>query len=641
MEMKTILAGSTININRSDGRVHPAVVVAVNQEGNFVRVEWFENGETKGKDLDFNVAAMLNPNLKMSNSETSPKFAKPNNVENCFVNPQRRGIPVNNRRTNVGKKRLTSNMLSEISTPAETIPKLNSSRSQCRELQNQNTVIQEVDSKFQKNKYEKRHKQQPISTATKKSQSNPYRQLATMVAEYRGRLTFEPLAMDDVVEDHQITVCVRKRPMNKFELNKNEVDIISVPRKKTLIVHEPKTKVDLTKYIENHTFKFDYSFDEKCDNAVVYKYTAQPLVKTIFEGGFATCFAYGQTGSGKTYTMSGDVIGTDSGIYALAITDVFRLINSPKFRHLNLSVSCSFFEIYSGKVLDLLNSKSVLKILEDGKQQVQVVGLKERYVTNTNEVLALISKGDILRTSGQTSANTNSSRSHAVFQIYLRKNGSVHGKLSLIDLAGNERGADTFSADRQTRLEGGEINKSLLALKECIRALGRKGAHLPFRVSKLTQVLRDSFVGNNSRTCMIAMVSPSVCSCENTLNTLRYADRVKELGSGDHTNESTVTNGKFDYSENVSSVHSVENNSKQFAEFQQAENRLFNNHRSILVKLAEAEREGQHLLKMTNNYEFDKKSYVDKFENLVDDAISNLLVSKDYIDDFKSKMPKF
>lgn len=96
-------------------------------------------------------------------------------------------------------------------------------------------------------------------------------------------------------------------------------------------------------------------------------------------------------------------------------------------------------------------------------------------------------------------------------------------------MAGNERGADTQSANRQVRMEGAEINKSLLALKECIRALGKQSVHLPFRVSKLTQVLRDSFIGEKSKTCMIAMISPGLSSCEHTLNTLRYANRVKEL----------------------------------------------------------------------------------------------------------------
>lgn len=165
---------------------------------------------------------------------------------------------------------------------------------------------------------------------------------------------------------------------------------------------------------------------------------------------------------------------------------------------------------------------------------MQVVGLTERSVETVEDVLKLIQVGNSARTSGQTSANSNSSRSHAVFQIILRTPmAKLHGKFSLIDLAGNERGADTSSADRQTRMEGAEINKSLLALKECIRALGRKGAHLPFRVSKLTQVLRDSFIGEKSKTCMIAMMSPGLNSCEHSLNTLRYANRVKELSALD------------------------------------------------------------------------------------------------------------
>ena len=222
------------------------------------------------------------------------------------------------------------------------------------------------------------------------------------------------------------------------------------------------------------------------------------------------------------------------GIYALAARDVFRLLKT-KYKSMGLYCEAAFFEIYSGKVFDLLNGKAKLRVLEDGKAVVNVVGLKMERVGNVEEVLRLLQQGHAARTSGQTSANLHSSRSHAVFQLILRKTQTrkLHGKFSLIDLAGNERGADTNSSDRITRMEGAEINKSLLALKECIRALGRKGAHLPFRASKLTQVLRDSFIGSKARTCMIATISPGMGCCEHTLNTLRYADRVKELGVDD------------------------------------------------------------------------------------------------------------
>ncbi|KAL3186626.1 hypothetical protein MRX96_027437 [Rhipicephalus microplus] len=208
----------------------------------------------------------------------------------------------------------------------------------------------------------------------------------------------------------------------------------------------------------------------------------------------ATCFAYGQMGSGKTHTMDGDFFGNtqdcSKGIYGLATKDVFRLLNSLEYKNKDLVVSSSFFEIYSGKVFDLLNSKAILHVLEYAKKQVQVVGLVGREVHTVDEVLKLIRRGKSVRTSGKTSANQNSSRSHAVFQIILRqrKSSLLHGKFSFIDLAGNERGADTSTAYRQTRMKGADINKSLLALKECIRALGRWGSHLPFRASKLTQV---------------------------------------------------------------------------------------------------------------------------------------------------------
>ena len=324
-------------------------------------------------------------------------------------------------------------------------------------------VVKEID-RLKKNREERRAKQAEILEEKSAKQSvdpgNPNWEFLCMIRDYQEQLDFNPLNDSDDVVEHQITVCVRKRPLAKKEKVRKEVDVITCPNKDQAIVHEPKTKVDLSKYLDNQHFRFDYVFDDSADNQLVYKYTARPLVQNIFEGGMATCFAYGQTGSGKTHTMGGEFHGktqdSKNGIYALATKDVFKYLTSPKYKSLKLQVSCSYFEIYSGKVFDLLSGKSKLRVLEDGKQQVQVVGLTESVVESVDDVLKLITSGNNLRTSGQTSANQHSSRSHAVFQIILRNNTTkkpLYGKFSLIDLAGNERGADTSSANRQTSTE--------------------------------------------------------------------------------------------------------------------------------------------------------------------------------------------
>ncbi|KAH8018706.1 hypothetical protein HPB51_010538 [Rhipicephalus microplus] len=347
---------------------------------------------------------------------------------------------------------------------------------------------------------------------------------------------------------------------------------------------------------------------------LVYKYTARPLIQIIFDGGMATCFAYGQMGSGKTHTMDGDFFGNtqdcSKGIYGLATKDVFRLLNSLEYKNKDLVVSSSFFEIYSGTVFDLLNSKAILHVLEYAKKQVQVVGLVGREVHTVDEVLKLIRRGKSVRTSGKTSANQNSSRSHAVFQIILRqrKSSLLHGKFSLIDLAGNERGADTSTAYRQTRMKGVDINKSLLALKECIRVLGRRGSHLPFRASKLTQVLRDSFVGENSRTCMIATISPGFKSCQHSLNTLRYADRVKEVGVEDSPDLKPASNEK----EKVAAENYMYTVNETIFHIQDIEEQIQDLHKTVLDASQKWMLQDIDLLTMTNEVDYDHGLYVKK-----------------------------
>jgi kinesin family protein 2/24 len=517
--------------------------------------------------------------------------------------------------------------------------------------------VKEVE-KIRKQREERRAKQADAIQQRKDDGDigHPNWEFLHMIREFRSHIDVKPLQMSEPIGDHRICVCVRKRPLNKKEISKKDIDVVTIPDKENTMVHECKLKVDLTKYLDNHQFRFDYSFDENSTNALVYRYTAQPLVETIFDRGMATCFAYGQTGSGKTHTMGGEFQGKEQdcrkGIYCLAAQDVFRLAKLPKNKSKDLAISCSFFEIYSGKVFDLLNERRKLSVLEDGNQIVQVVGLQEEVVTDVPDVLQLIQSGNVVRTSGTTSANQHSSRSHAIFQIILRKrtNGKLYGKFSLIDLAGNERGADTSSANRQTRMEGAEINKSLLALKECIRALGKKGAHLPFRASKLTQVLRDSFIGDKARTCMIATISPGLSSCEHSLNTLRYADRVKELETnapskaGAGGDNPVVTNGNQAASSSVAKLeaasimtptendlvllHKSLKNSQESSDdlltfhevmshLVEAQEELIEEHRCVVQDFKDLADEEEQLLDQVDDPDYDIEVYVQRLTEIL------------------------
>ncbi|XP_074788856.1 kinesin-like protein KIF2A isoform X4 [Athene noctua] len=527
------------------------MVTSLNEDNESVTVEWIENGDTKGKEIDLESIFSLNPDLAPDEDiepgpETAPPPTPPAKV-NKIVKSRRytaavkNDVPARDNRV-VGSARARPTQLPEQPSSSQQngiVSDISPVQAAKKEFgppsRRKSNCVKEVE-KLQEKREKRRLQQQELreKRAQDVDATNPNYEIMCMIRDFRGSLDYRPLTTADPIDEHRICVCVRKRPLNRKETLMKDLDVITIPSKDVVMVHEPKQKVDLTRYLENQTFRFDYAFDDTAPNEMVYRFTARPLVETIFERGMATCFAYGQTGSGKTHTMGGDFSGKNQdcskGIYALAARDVFLMLKKPNYKKLELQVYATFFEIYSGKVFDLLNRKTKLRVLEDGKQQVQVVGLQEREVKCVEDVLKLIEIGNSCRTSGQTSANAHSSRSHAVFQIILRRKGKLHGKFSLIDLAGNERGADTSSADRQTRLEGAEINKSLLALKECIRALGRNKPHTPFRASKLTQVLRDSFIGENSRTCMIATISPGMASCENTLNTLRYANRVKEFG---------------------------------------------------------------------------------------------------------------
>uniref|UniRef100_A0A667XEI5 Kinesin-like protein n=1 Tax=Myripristis murdjan TaxID=586833 RepID=A0A667XEI5_9TELE len=610
------------------------MVTSLNEDNESVTVEWIENGDTKGKEIDLESIFALNPDVAPDEEIAPSPETPPPPTPTCVK---------------VSK-------IAKVSMQ----PWLATRR--------KSNCVKEVE-KLQEKRERRRLQQQELreKRAQEVDTTIPNYEIMYMIRDFRASLDYRPLTTADLIEEHRICVCVRKRPLNKKELTMKDLDVITIPSKDVVMVHEPKQKVDLTRYLENQTFRFDYAFDDSTTNEMVYRFTARPLVETIFERGMATCFAYGQTGSGKTHTMGGDFSGKNQdcskGIYALAARDVFLMLKKPNYKKLDLQVYATFFEIYSGKVFDLLNRKAKLRVLEDGKQQVQVVGLQEKEVKCTEDVLKLIEVGNSCRTSGQTSANAHSSRSHAVFQIILRRKGKMHGKFSLIDLAGNERGADTSSADRQTRLEGAEINKSLLALKECIRALGRNKPHTPFRASKLTQVLRDSFIGENSRTCMIATISPGMTSCENTLNTLRYANRVKELTvdpnqvmEGGRPNIHTVNQLDLLDEEWLSSSpqrddlkllceQNEEEVSPQLFTFHEAvsqmvemEEQVLEDHRAVFQESIRWLEDEKVLLEMTEEVDYDVDSYATQLEQILDQKIDILTELRDKVKSFRSAL---
>ena len=371
-------------------------------------------------------------------------------------------------------------------------------------------------------------------------------------------------------EDSKIFVVVRKRPRSQKEINNGDIDCISVINPRT-IVHECKVQVDgITKYIEDHEFYFDNSFNENDDTNVVYKYTISPIINLILNQGIVTCFAYGQTGSGKTYTMK--------GIENLSIDDLFS--ESAKLGD-KFDFYISFFEIYGGRLFDLLNNKNKLQVLDDKNGKVQIYGLITQQVDSKEQMHKIIEAANAIRITHNTVTNETSSRSHAICNIIIKKKGNdeEYGKLSLVDLAGSERAQETQSNNRQRRAEGAEINKSLLALKECIRALDEKktnpDTHVPFRASKLTHVLRDSFVSKSdkSKIIMISCVSPTYTSANHTLNTLRYSDRLKEQTKqhfgGNYNNvnngrgiNQNGNNNSNNLNNNINHIPSPKNNNK-------------------------------------------------------------------------------
>ncbi|KAK1433180.1 hypothetical protein QVD17_10086 [Tagetes erecta] len=359
-----------------------------------------------------------------------------------------------------------------------------------------------------------------------------------------------------------LTVAVKCRPLTEKERGR---DIVRVNNNKEVVILDPDLSKDYLDRIQNRTkerrYTFDYAFAPDSKNADVYERSISSTISGVVHGLNATVFAYGSTGSGKTYTM----VGTegDPGLMVLSLHTIFDFIKNDKSSDV-FEVTCSYLEVYNEVIYDLLEKSSGhLELREDPEQGMIVAGLRCIKVNSADKILELLNVGNSRRKTDSTDANETSSRSHAVLEItVLRKQKRkyrsqvIRGKLALVDLAGSERASETNNGGQKLR-DGANINRSLLALANCINALGKqhkKGlAYVPYRNSKLTRILKVGLSGN-SQTVMIATISPADNQYHHTVNTLKYADRAKEIKTHIQKNIGTVDTHVSDYQRMIDSL---------------------------------------------------------------------------------------
>ncbi|PIA56567.1 hypothetical protein AQUCO_00700723v1 [Aquilegia coerulea] len=374
-------------------------------------------------------------------------------------------------------------------------------------------------------------------------------------------------------EDCCVKVAVHIRPLIGDEKLQGCKDCV------TVVPNKPQVQIG------SHCFTFDHVYGNNASpSSSMFEECAAPLVDGLFQGYNATVLAYGQTGSGKTYTMgTGYRDGCQTGITPQVMNALFNKIETLK-HEVEFQLHVSFIEILKEEVRDLLDLASVNKsetanghagkVTIPGKPPIQIretsngvitlAGSTEVAVSSLKEMAACLEQGSFSRATGSTNMNNQSSRSHAIFTITLeqmRKLGPVRpgesspvddmseeylcAKLHLVDLAGSERAKRTGSDGLRFK-EGVHINKGLLALGNVISALGdekkrKEGAHVPYRDSKLTRLLQDS-LGGNSRTVMIACISPADINAEETLNTLKYANRARNIQNKPIVNRDPISN---------------------------------------------------------------------------------------------------
>uniref|UniRef100_A0A2K6ESM5 Kinesin family member 13A n=1 Tax=Propithecus coquereli TaxID=379532 RepID=A0A2K6ESM5_PROCO len=352
------------------------------------------------------------------------------------------------------------------------------------------------------------------------------------------------------MSDTKVKVAVRVRPMNRRELELNTKCVVEMEGNQT-VLHPPPSNTKQGERKPPKVFAFDYCFwsmDESntakyAGQEVVFKCLGEGILEKAFQGYNACIFAYGQTGSGKSFSMMGHA--EQLGLIPRLCCALFKRISVEQNESQTFKVEVSYMEIYNEKVRDLLDpkgSRQSLKVREHKVLGPYVDGLSQLAVTSFEDIESLMSEGNKSRTVAATNMNEESSRSHAVFNIIITQtlydlqsgnSGEKVSKVSLVDLAGSERVSKTGAAGERLK-EGSNINKSLTTLGLVISSLADQAAgkgknkFVPYRDSVLTWLLKDN-LGGNSQTSMIATISPAADNYEETLSTLRYADRAKRI----------------------------------------------------------------------------------------------------------------
>uniref|UniRef100_H3B8Z8 Kinesin-like protein n=1 Tax=Latimeria chalumnae TaxID=7897 RepID=H3B8Z8_LATCH len=356
------------------------------------------------------------------------------------------------------------------------------------------------------------------------------------------------MATREELEGGNVSVVVRVRPPNQREQDENHRHVVHVVDS-NMLVFDPDEAEDESMGVfsrfkghlatkqkgKDLKFVFDRVFSENASQLEVFEFTTKNILDGVLNGYNCSVFAYGATGAGKTHTMLG--CEGNPGVMYLTMMELYRRIDAIKDEK-RCEVAVSYLEVYNEQIHDLLEPKKPLAVREDRQKGVVVQGLSFHQPKSAEQLLEVLANGNKNRTQHPTDANATSSRSHAIFQIYVKQEDRIGSlkqnlrvaKMCLIDLAGSERASSTNASGERLR-EGANINRSLLALINVINALAdrkTKKPHIPYRDSKLTRLLKDS-IGGNCRTIMIAAVSPSAMSYEDTYNTLKYANRAKEI----------------------------------------------------------------------------------------------------------------